>query len=146
MDEPKFKLRLRLTGANGVIMGPGRADLLALIAETGSIAAAGRHMSMSDRRAWSLVESLNSSFAAPLVETAKGGAGRGGARLTPLGQDLLAAYRRLEALLPATGQAELTAFEAALPEAEGNAGLVFEDRKGQGSALDPLGPEAPDPH
>jgi len=98
-------------------MGPGRADLLALIAETGSIAAAGRRMGMSYRRAWSLVESMNSSFTAPLVETAKGGAERGGARLTALGQELLAAYRSLEAVIPVAGHEELDRFDAAMEHA-----------------------------
>lgn len=113
-EERKFRLRLRLTNETGIVMGPGRADLLDLIAETGSIAAAGRRMGMSYRRAWSLVESLNSSFNAPLVETAKGGAERGGARLTKLGQELLAAYRALMTAAENAGQKELARFEAAM--------------------------------
>lgn len=112
-DRP-FKLRLRLSGTDGVIMGPGRADILALIAQTGSIAAAGRRMGMSYKRAWNLVESLNSTFTAPLVETAKGGAQHGGAMLTPLGEELLAAYRALEAQTLAAGRAALDRFEAVL--------------------------------
>lgn len=109
-----FKLRLRLTGAEGVIMGPGRADLLAQIAQTGSIAAAGRQMGMSYRRAWSLVGALNSRFTAPLVETTKGGAERGGAQLTPLGRELLAAYRALEAATASAGRPMLDRFAAAI--------------------------------
>lgn len=107
IQDRRFKLRLRLAGDKGVVMGPGRADLLALIMETGSISAAGRQMGMSYRRAWSLVESMNTTFAAPLVETSKGGAGHGGARLTALGCEMLTAYRDLEAVTLAAGREAL---------------------------------------
>ncbi len=109
-----FRLRLRLTGSHGIVMGPGRADLLAMIAETGSIAAAGRRMGMSYKRAWSLVESLNSCFTAPLVETAKGGATHGGAKLTTLGEELLASYQELERAALTSGAAALDRFESVL--------------------------------
>jgi molybdate transport system regulatory protein len=79
------QLRLRVVQNRGIIIGPGRADLLELIQTQGSIAAAGRQMRMSYKRAWALVDAMNTTFAAPLVEAAKGGAGGGGARLTPLG-------------------------------------------------------------
>lgn len=95
-------------------MGPGRADLLALIAQTGSIAAAGRQMNMSYRRAWTLVEAMNSSFTTPLVETSKGGAERGGAKLTALGTALLAAYRELEATTQRAGSEQLQLFDSVL--------------------------------
>ena len=89
------KLHLRVTLAPGVALGPGKADLLAGIRETGSIAAAGRAMRMSYKRAWQLVEELNGSFRGPLVEASKGGSGGGGARLTRIGEDVLARYTRL---------------------------------------------------
>jgi molybdate transport system regulatory protein len=50
------------------MLGPGKAELLEGIAATGSIAEAGRRMGMSYQRAWSLVQTLNAGFAAPLVE------------------------------------------------------------------------------
>jgi len=75
------------------MIGPGKADLLALIQETGSIAAAGRRLGMSYKRAWSLVESMNEMFAEPLVESSRGGASHGGAILTPTGTKVLALYR-----------------------------------------------------
>lgn len=95
-------------------MGPGKAELLDGIAATGSIAAAGRRMGMSYKRAWSLVESMNTMFTEPVVDTAKGGAGGGGAALTPLGARMLAAYRRLEAAAADSGQAELEDMRLAL--------------------------------
>lgn len=77
-------------------MGPGKADLLDAIAATGSISAAGRRMGMSYRRAWMLVETMNTSFAEPLVQAAKGGPHGGGAALTPAGVDILKRYRAME--------------------------------------------------
>lgn len=90
-------IRLRLALAPGVAFGPGKADLLDGISETGSIAAAGRRMRMSYKRAWQLVEELNRSFREPLVEASKGGAGGGGAHLTRAGQDVLERYLRMHA-------------------------------------------------
>lgn len=95
-------------------MGPGKADLLEGIAETGSIAAAGRRMGMSYRRAWMLVEQMNRMFAVPLVDAAKGGAGGGGAVLTAEGQRIVAAYRRLEAVAATAGAAEVAVMRQAL--------------------------------
>jgi molybdate transport system regulatory protein len=87
---------LRVTVAGGFYLGPGRADLMELIAETGSIAAAGKRMGMSYKRAWSLVQALNEGFGAPLVIASRGGAGQGGAVLTPAGETVLARYRHMQ--------------------------------------------------
>ena len=92
---PRFHLRLLL--ADATALGPGKADLLDSIRETGSISAAGRRMRMSYRRAWQLIDALNRDFDAPLVETLTGGKGGGGAQLTPLGLEVLERYRRIEA-------------------------------------------------
>lgn len=90
-------LRIRVVQGDELLLGPGRADLLDYIRETGSIAAAGRRMGMSYKRAWQLAESMNATFQAPLILAAKGGVAGGGARLTPLGVRVLEAYRALEA-------------------------------------------------
>ncbi|HUC16110.1 MAG TPA: LysR family transcriptional regulator [Acetobacteraceae bacterium] len=102
-----------------VALGPGKADLLAAIAETGSIAAAGRRLGMSYKRAWGLVEALNAMFRAPLVDAAKGGAGGGGAALSTLGREILAAYRALEAASAHAGAAPLSVIRQALADAKG---------------------------
>lgn len=104
-DAPR--LRLRLVFGPGRMLGPGKADLLDHIAETGSIAAAGRRMKMSYKRAWSLVEVMNAMFRAPLVDSVRGGPQGGGAQLTETGHAVLAAYRRLEAAATASGAAEI---------------------------------------
>ncbi len=90
--------RLRVVIAPGIGIGPGKADILQGIRETGSIAAAGRRIGMSYKRAWYMVETLNNHFTTPLVETTKGGRSGGGARLTPLGDAVLDAFREMESL------------------------------------------------
>ena len=79
------------------LLGPGKADLLEAIDATGSIAAAGRHMGMSYKRAWYLIATLNGYFKEPLVISMKGGKAGGGARLTETGRDVLRCYRHIEA-------------------------------------------------
>src|SRR5215468_8157059 len=90
-------VRLRIRLAPGIDLGPGKADLLEGILETGSISAAGRRMRMSYKRAWQLVDELNGLFDAPLVAASTGGSGGGGASLTKRGRDVLARYRRMHA-------------------------------------------------
>lgn len=90
-------IRVRIVLHEGVALGPGKADLLAGIAELGSIAAAGRSMGMSYQRAWSLVDEMNRYFREPLVEVSRGGVSRGGARLTTVGREVLTTYRAIEA-------------------------------------------------
>ena len=87
---------LRVTFTDGFYLGPGRADLLEGIAETGSISAAGRRMGMSYKRAWGLVQALNEGWGRPLVETSRGGAEQGGASLTADGDFVLKRYRAMQ--------------------------------------------------
>jgi molybdate transport system regulatory protein len=106
-------LHVRVDLVPGVSFGPGKADLLQGIAETGSIAAAGRRLGMSYKRAWSLVETLNGMFRAPLVSATKGGLSGGGAVLTPEGEAVLARYRAIQARVAAAAAEELAALHAA---------------------------------
>lgn len=106
--------RLRVLLGSAIAIGPGKADLLEAIGRTGSISAAAREMGMSYRRAWLLVETMNSSFRAPLVEAATGGRGGGGARVTGHGQDILRRYREMEKKAAAAVTAEMDEFSALL--------------------------------
>ncbi|MDX2258424.1 MAG: LysR family transcriptional regulator [Hyphomicrobiaceae bacterium] len=110
-------LRIRLVFSTGGWIGPGKADLLDGIRETGSIAAAGRRLGMSYKRAWSLTETLNTMFAEPLVESSRGGAQHGGARLTVTGERILDAYRLIERKAERSTKAEIAAIEALLTNA-----------------------------
>jgi molybdate transport system regulatory protein len=91
-------LRFRIVLGRGVALGPGKADLLQAIDDTGSLTAASARLGMSYKRGWSLVREMNAAFAKPLVETEKGGSGGGGhAGLTRLGKRVLRRYRQMEA-------------------------------------------------
>jgi molybdate transport system regulatory protein len=68
---------------------------------------------MSYRRAWLLVDELNRLFARPVVTTQLGGSHGGGASLTPLGQDLVAAFRQLEQEAAALADRRLAFLDAA---------------------------------
>ena len=65
--------RLRVLLGNSIAIGPGKAELLRLIEQTGSIAAAARKMGMSYRRAWNLVNTMNKAFRQPIVKSITGG-------------------------------------------------------------------------
>jgi molybdate transport system regulatory protein len=101
-------LRLRIKLPSGDWMGPGKADLLDGIAETGSIAAAGKRLGMSYKRAWGLVEVLNTMFREPVVLSSRGGAAHGGAALTPAGKAILALYREAQARAAAAAGDQVT--------------------------------------
>jgi molybdate transport system regulatory protein len=104
-DRPK--LHVRLVWGSSIVVGPGKADLLTAIAETGSITAAGRAMGMSYKRAWYLLDTMNRCFREPLIHATKGGKGFGGARLTPMGKQVLDLYRAIEKQAAAGAAAEL---------------------------------------
>jgi molybdate transport system regulatory protein len=108
----KLELKPRLMLGDVIAMGPGKADLLELVDETGSISAAAKRMSMSYRRAWMLVDAMNNAFKEPLVEASIGGTGGGGARVTENGRQILAAYRRMQLDLTTTASRHLLLFQA----------------------------------
>ena len=117
-------VRLRVVMRPDVAIGPGKADLLEGIEETGSIAAAGRRMGMSYKRAWLLVESMNRCFREPLVTTSRGGHARGGATLTASGERVLRSYRRMQALTEDAVASEMAGLRRLLvPPSEGDTSL-----------------------
>lgn len=110
---------VRLRFADDARLGPGKIALLEAVGRTGSIAAAGRDMNMSYRRAWLLIDSLNRMFDAPVVHASPGGANGGGAALSELGRELVEAYRAMEADTVAAIERHFAALRARMPEARG---------------------------
>ena len=88
--------RFRILRGGDIALGPGKAELLALIGRTGSINQAARRMGMSYMRAWSLVQTMNQCFKKPLVLVSRGGEGGGGAEWTETGGQVVALYRQME--------------------------------------------------
>lgn len=118
-DPGETRFRIRLVFGPDEMMGPGKAELLERIAETGSIAAAGRQMGMSYKRAWQLVETMNAMFRAPLVHSQRGGPRGGGAVITETGHAVLSEYRGLEAMAREAGAAHLDRLHALLRDIPG---------------------------
>jgi molybdate transport system regulatory protein len=110
------RLRIRIVFGDAEMIGPGKAELLERIDRCGSIAAAGREMSMSYKRAWQLIGTLNAMFTAPLVESTRGGPGGGGAVLTVLGREVLGLYRAFEADAAEAGAGRLDALQALMAD------------------------------
>lgn len=93
---PVLHPRFRITSGKDIAFGPGKAELLSLVAATGSIAEAAKRMKMSYMRAWSLIQTMNTCFKQPVVRATRGGRERGGAELTKTGRRVLALYQHLE--------------------------------------------------
>jgi molybdate transport system regulatory protein len=91
-------------------MGPGKAELLEAIDQYGSISAAAKHMGMSYRRAWELVDTMNRCFNQALVKTSPGGSHGGGAQITEFGFYILKCYRDLVAKTRANAEREIQEF------------------------------------
>lgn len=110
--------RLRVLLGESIAIGPGKAALLEAIARYGSISAAARANDMSYRRAWNLVDTMNKCFVAPLVDSSAGGVHGGGARLTDLGREVLAAYQDMEIKATRAVAREFKSFERFLAKPE----------------------------
>lgn len=94
---------------SGSALGPGMAQLLERVAETGSIRRAAASMDMSYRKAWLLIQELQKTFDGPVVTAEAGGVAGGGTQLTELGNSLLKIYRRVESRAADAAKADLEA-------------------------------------
>ena len=75
--------------------GPGRVELLQKIEETGSINKAANEMGMSYKKAWEMINALNTQAAKPLVVTQAGGNKGGGSVITEEAKKLIAYHNEL---------------------------------------------------
>jgi molybdate transport system regulatory protein len=116
MAETRLSIRIDLT--NGDRIGPGKIALLEAIRETGSISAGARKVGMSYRRAWLLVDSINSAMEKPAVAPIMGGRQGGGAVVTPVGERLIAIYHAIEALARRSARDEFLAIEKIVRKAK----------------------------
>lgn len=88
---------LWLEGNGKRFFGPGPVQLLELIQETGSINQAAKRMKMSYKKAWELINNLNSMAGTPLVITSTGGDNGGGSAISEEALQLIAYHRELRA-------------------------------------------------
>jgi molybdate transport system regulatory protein len=107
-----IRTNLRFTFPGGAPLSHGKAELMELIRETGSIRQAAQRMEMSYRRGWLLVDELNHMFHETVVETKHGGKSGGGAGLTTFGETLLRRFRDMEKRTAKALKADLAWLEA----------------------------------
>jgi molybdate transport system regulatory protein len=81
--------------------------LLEQIERSGSLSKAARTLKMSYRRAWLLLEDLNQTLGQRVTTASVGGAGGGGAKITPFGQHVTAAFREIETVAASAAAAKL---------------------------------------
>lgn len=74
-----------------------RIEILRGVAATGSISQAARDAGVSYKAAWQAIDTLTNLAGLPLLERTVGGSGGGGARVTPAGDQLLAAAEAMDA-------------------------------------------------
>ncbi|MBK6614028.1 MAG: TOBE domain-containing protein [Ottowia sp.] len=92
-------MRMKPVSARSLGYAPAdkRIELLRLVGERGSISQAARAAGVSYKAAWQAIHTLTNLAGEPLVDASVGGAGGGGARLTPAGERLLEAAGQMAA-------------------------------------------------
>jgi molybdate transport system regulatory protein len=109
LSNGRNQVSIRIDLEAGGRIGPGKIALLEAISKTGSITAAAQSMNMSYRKAWLLVDELNTLLSEPAVTAAVGGANGGGAILTPVGQKTVQFYNSIEMRTRAAARSEFQA-------------------------------------
>lgn len=92
-----IKIRVRIVRGEEDAFGPGKAQLLESLLETGSLNRSASALKMSYVKALALVRTMNAHFCAPLVALSRGGSGGGGAVVTETGRAVLAEYQEIRA-------------------------------------------------
>lgn len=95
MKTTKIKSKIWMEDSEHYIFGDGRAKLLNIIDETGSIKAASEKLGISYRRAWGYIQKLEERLDIQLVEHQIGGKDGGGSTLTKKAYKFLKKYERI---------------------------------------------------
>ncbi|MEX2238414.1 MAG: LysR family transcriptional regulator [Dehalococcoidia bacterium] len=110
MEGVDVRLKLWLEKDGNLVFSDYRAALLRQIKETGSLAEAAERMGLSYRRAWGKVREIEGNLGGKLIESARGGAGGGRTRLTPLGERMLKEFDDLLARATTASGAETSTY------------------------------------
>lgn len=105
------RLKIRIDLGKEGLLGPGKAELLERVEDTGSIRKAAAAMDMSYRRAWLLIKETEQIMGAAVITAETGGAHGGGTVLTPLGRVVVEKYRSVERKAAKACAAEMAALE-----------------------------------
>ncbi len=119
---PVARFRLRISVGELIAIGPGKIALLEAIRDHRSITAAAKALEMSYRRAWVMLDEVNSALKRPAVDTATGGRHGGGSVLTPVGEEIIERYRRIEQVAAQACADDIEALVALLGKPRGSRG------------------------
>jgi molybdate transport system regulatory protein len=108
------RLTLRVDFGAQRSIGPGKIRLLEAVGRTGSISKAGRALGMSYRRAWLLINDMNTCFRDAVVAAQPGGSQGGGAKLTRFGEKVIRDYRAIERSALTAAKVRLRTLESLL--------------------------------
>ncbi len=93
--EYKIKSRIWIEADGEILLGEGRVSLLKAIDETGSLSKAAKALGMSYKKAWSLIDAVNSRAKTPVCNTTVGGKKGGGSQITAYGKTLIETYESI---------------------------------------------------
>lgn len=96
MPKTRTQAAPALSSALAQPLADKRIEILRRIVASGSISQAAREAGVSYKAAWQAIDTLTNLAGVALVERAVGGAGGGGAQVTPAGRQLLAAADALD--------------------------------------------------
>lgn len=103
----KVGVRVWVERAGEAVLGEGKSELLAAIDRDRSITKAAKAMGISYRRAWTMIQEVNTAAGEAFVEAAVGGTKGGGARLTPRGRLAIDVYEKVRQSLVETASGAL---------------------------------------
>ena len=93
----KVHSRIWISTEDGNYLGEGRIALLKEIQEHKSISKAAKSMNMSYKKAWDMVNAMNTISNSPLVIRTIGGTGGGGSKITESGIKAIALFNEIKA-------------------------------------------------
>jgi molybdate transport system regulatory protein len=92
----RIKSKIWVEADGRLVFSDGRLALLEAVDELGSLRKAAARLRMSYRAAWGLLKVTEKALSAPLLEVRIGGAGGGGAALTPFARQLVRRFRHVK--------------------------------------------------
>ena len=91
----KIKSRIWIEADGEILLGEGRVSLLKAIEEMGSLSKAAKSMGMSYKKAWALIDAVNSRAKEPVCNVTIGGKKGGGTEITSYGKALIKTYETI---------------------------------------------------
>ena len=93
-DYDRLNLHVKITLMyNDKSMGPGIANILQLVKETGKLSEACKLMGISPSKVWKVIKRAEEDLNFKLIHTITGGTGGGRSELTEEGEDFLQRYQ-----------------------------------------------------